>query len=91
MRVAEPAHLCKIQTTTRALCRSIGLGEPAVFQTVIAVTELAHRLFIERARSGSVELSAVRRKGGLGLEVCAMSASAQGSPPVGLSLTFPRE
>jgi hypothetical protein len=89
IHVATAPHLCQVQAMTRELCRSIGLGEPVVFQAVIAVTELAHRLFIERSLSGDIELSAVRRKSGLGLEIRAEGAGAPGVPPVRVSLTFP--
>ncbi len=67
--VADPSHLCRVQTTTRGFCRSLGLDESSVYEAVIAVTELAHRLFIERSRRGSVDLSAVPLAGRLGLEV----------------------
>ena len=61
VRVAEPAHLCGVQKTTRQLCRSAGFDESAVFQSVIAVTDLAYRLYLERARSVDLKLSALDR------------------------------
>jgi hypothetical protein len=72
--VDEPAHLGRVQTTTRGFCRSIGLDESAVFEAVIAVTELAHRRFVERSRRGLVELSAVRLGRRVGLEARADDA-----------------
>ncbi len=75
--ISEPAHLCRVQTATRGFCRSIGMDESAVFEAVIAVTELAHRLFIERSRSGDLELVAVPDKRGLGLEIRAENAVVQ--------------
>jgi hypothetical protein len=69
VRVSEPTHLCRVQAATRDLCRSIGLKESDVFAAVIAVTELAHRHFIEGARPGDLGLAVVRRRGGSRLEV----------------------
>lgn len=89
IRVAEPAHLPRLQGATRELCRSVGWNESAVFQAVIAVTELAHRLFVERAQGGSIELSAVRRKGGLELEVLIENDGAPELSPVRASLAYP--
>lgn len=80
--VTDPAHLCRVQTTTRGFCRALGLDESAVFDAVIAVTELAHRQFIERQLSGSIELSAIRHTGAFGLEVKAEHAVLQ-QPLVG--------
>ena len=85
--VAEPPHLCRVQAATRELCRSIGLGEGDVFAAVIAVTELAHRLFIEGACSGAVELAVVRRRRDLSLEVRAENAGPSAAAPA--RLTFP--
>ncbi|HXS99714.1 MAG TPA: hypothetical protein VN915_03500 [Elusimicrobiota bacterium] len=76
VRVSEPAHLCRVQAATRELCRSVGLDEGDVFTAVIAVSELAHRLFIEGARAGRVELELVRRRSALLLE-----ARAENAPP----------
>ena len=87
--VAEPGHLCQVQATTRALCRSVDLDESSVFHAVIAVSELAHRLFIERARCGNIELAAIRRHRRLRLEICAKRAGAQDSAAVRVSLEFP--
>jgi hypothetical protein len=88
VRVAEPPHLCRVQSTTRDFCRSVGLDESAVFQAVISVTELAHRLFIERAQCGSIELHAVRRRGGLALDVLAENDAFPRLPSVRVRLTF---
>lgn len=74
VRVAEPPHLCRVQAAARELCRSIGLDESDVFEAVIEVSELAHRLFIERGLSGDVALSVVRAKGTLAVEVRAGTA-----------------
>ncbi|MFI5361790.1 MAG: hypothetical protein ACHQ49_07450 [Elusimicrobiota bacterium] len=59
--VSGPSDLCRVQATTRELCRAMGMDEPTVFSTVIAVTELAHRLFVEPAREGRILLSAAGR------------------------------
>lgn len=72
--VAEASHLCGVQRTTRELCRSAGFDESAVFQAVIAVTEFAYRLFIERSRRVELKLCAVR--GPRGLELRAEDADA---------------
>jgi hypothetical protein len=90
IRISAAQHLCRLQTITREYCRAAGLDEPAVFRAVIAVTELAHRLFTAREQCGSVELSAVRRGSGFALEICAMNAALEGRPPVRASLDFPR-
>lgn len=76
VRVSEPPHLCRVQAATRELCRSVGLDEGDVFTAVIAVSELAHRLFIEGGRAGRIELELVRRRSALLLE-----ARAQDAPP----------
>lgn len=67
VRVAEPSHLCGVQRATRELCRAAGFDEPAVFQAVIAVTDFAYRLLLERARRVDLKLSALRHKRGLEL------------------------
>ena len=87
VRVAEAPHLCRVQAATRVLCRSIGLDEGDVFSAVIAVTELAHRRFIESARSGGVELAIVRWKSGLSMEIRAKYSGA-GAPEFA-RLNFP--
>lgn len=74
IRVSRHADLCKLQMTTRGFCRSLGFDESAVFETVIAVTELAHRLFIEGTRGGAIELIASPGKAGIELEVRAGTA-----------------
>lgn len=79
VRVSEPSHLCRVQAATRELCRSVGLDEGDVFTAVIAVSELAHRLFIEGARAGRIELELVRRRSALLLEARAENAPS-GSP-----------
>jgi hypothetical protein len=85
--VAEAPHLCRVQSATRALCRSAGLNEGDVFSAVIAVTELAHRHFIEGARSGGVELAIVRHRNGLSLDVRAKNAGS--GAPACARLNFP--
>lgn len=85
VRVAEPPHLCRVQAATRELCRSIGLDEGDVFSAIIAVTELAHRLFIEGERAGGVTVAIVRRENGLGLEARAESADPGARARVSLS------
>ena len=89
IHVAEPPHLCRVQTITRELCRSVGLDESSVFQAVISVTELAHGVFIQREQCGVIQLSAVRRKNGLALEVRAENAAVPSFPPIRISLTIP--
>lgn len=89
IRVADGPHLCRLQAATREMGRAIGLSEARVFEAVIAVTELAHRLFIERRESGDVELAAVRLRDGVGLDVRAEAGAPDGArPPVSARLTF---
>ena len=85
--VARPPHLQRVQQTTRALCRSVGLNESAVYQTVIDVTELAYRLYLEEPRRVDIKLSALRHKDGL--ELRAENAGAKGRGPVRVSFPFP--
>jgi hypothetical protein len=87
VHVAEHSHLCRLQSATRELCRSIGLDEGEVFSAVIAVSELALRKFIEGSRPGAVELTVVRARTGLRLEVRAENAGS--GAPAGASLTYP--
>ncbi|MFI5348915.1 MAG: hypothetical protein ACHQ2Z_05180 [Elusimicrobiota bacterium] len=87
VRVDEPPHLCRVQAATRELCRSIGLDEGNVFSAVIAVTELAHRRFIESARTGVLNLAMVRGRNGLSMEIRARCAGT-GAPAIAL-MTFP--
>ena len=87
VRVAEAPHLCRVQAATRVLCRSVGLSEGDVFSAVIAVTELAHRHFIEGARTGGVDLSIVRRRSGKSLEIRARDSHA--GAPASACLIFP--
>lgn len=84
--VAEPTHLCGVQKTTRELCRSAGFNESAVFQAVIAVTELAYRLYLERARRVELKLSALRHRNGL--ELRAENVDPGGRPPVRVSFPY---
>ena len=87
VRVAEAPHLCRVQAATRELCRAIGLDEGDVFSAVIAVTELAHRRFIEGARSGGVELAIVRRRKALRMDIRTKYAGR--GAPFRASLDFP--
>lgn len=87
VRVAAPLNLCRVQRTTRAFCRSAGFNESAVFQAVIAVTELAYRLYLERARRVDIKLSALRHKDGL--ELRAENIDPAGRRTVRVSLPFP--
>lgn len=84
--VDEPTHLCGVQKTTRALCRSAGFNESAVFQAVIAVTELAYRLFLERSRRVELKLSALRHRNGL--ELRAENVDPAGREPVRVSFPY---
>ena len=84
--VAEPAQLCGVQKTTRELCRSAGFSEGAVFQAVIAVTELAYRLHLESARRVELRLSALRRKNGL--ELRAENVGPGGRAPIRVSFPY---
>jgi hypothetical protein len=63
------------------------VNEGDVFSAVIAVSELAHRLFIEGARAGDVELAIVRRGHVLRLEARAGRDGSAASSRV--SLAFP--
>jgi len=87
IRVSQPVHLCRLQAATREFCRTVGLGEPHVFDAVIAVTELAHDRFIARGRRGRVELSAVRGPGGITLEFEARDDGAADDAPTRVRLT----
>lgn len=79
--IDEPLHLCRVQTVTRSLCRSAGFNEADVFQAVIAVTELAYALHLERSRRVDLKLSVLRRKNGLELRAedgnCAIRVPVQ--------------
>jgi hypothetical protein len=86
VRVAEPPHLCRVQAATRELCRSVGLDEGDVFTAVIAVSELAHRLFIEGGRAGLVHVEIVRRRNALLLE--ARAENALPGEPARVALSF---
>ena len=85
--VAQPPHLCRVQEMTRALCRSVGLNESAVYQTVIDVTELAYRLYLEQPRPVDIKLSALRHKDGL--ELRAENLGSKGRRRVRVSFPFP--
>lgn len=87
VRVEAPPHLCRVQRTTRELCRSAGFSESAVFQSVIAVTDFAYRLHLERPRSVDIALSALRHRDGL--ELRAESAGPGDPSPDRVSLPFP--
>jgi hypothetical protein len=85
--VVEAPHLCRVQAATRELCRSIGADEGDVFSAVIAVTELAHRLFIEGSRPGAVELAIVRRRNEVRL--VARPGGTGDAGPAGVNLLLP--
>ena len=74
--VTGPEHLCAVQIATRQFCRAIDFNESAVFDAVIGVSELAHRLLVRTPRSGVVWLSAIKRKGGYALEARVRLAGA---------------
>lgn len=89
--VRRGGDLCAVQAAARRLGRSIDLGEAAVFEAVIGVTELAHRLLIETTRAGEVELAVVRLKDGRGLEARVVLADGIDDPKTAASLIFPSE
>jgi hypothetical protein len=66
--VTGPEHLCAVQIATRQFCRAIEFNEGAVFDAIIGVSEMAHRILIEKTRGGKVKLCAVKMKGGYALE-----------------------
>lgn len=88
IHVSEAHHLCGVQMVTRELCRSLGFTEAAVFQAVIAVSELAHRSFVEPSRSGRIELAVVPMGERRGLEVRTAQAGAPESSAEAM-LSFP--
>ncbi len=88
VRVAEPAHLCGLQRETRALCRSAGFEESAVYQAVSFVTELAYRLHLERSGPVDIELSVVRHKDAL--ELLAENTGPAELAPLRVSWPFPK-
>lgn len=87
--VASGSDLCAVQAAARRMGRSIQLDEGIVFEAVIAVTELAHRLLVEVPRRGEVELSVVRLKAGPGLEARVLLAGLSGEPTTAASLVIP--
>jgi|GEM_PF-3304695 len=88
IHIAAAERLSRLQGITREYCRTVGLDEPSVFRAVIAVTELAHRLFTEKDERGSVELSAVRRGKRVALDIRAANDAFRGRLPVRESLEF---
>lgn len=82
--VAEPPHLCRVQSATRELCRSAGFSESAVFQAVIGVTDFAYGQYLENARPVDITLSALRHRDGL--ELRAENASSEA--PARVSFPF---
>lgn len=88
--VTRGGDLCAVQAAARRLGRAVRFSEAAVFETVIAVTELAHRLLVETPRAGEVELAVVRMKAGRGLEARVVLAGG-GEPTTAASLFFPPE
>lgn len=87
VRVAAPPSLCLVQRTTRALCRSAGFSEDAVYESVVLVTDFAYRLCLERAGAVDIDLSALRHRDGLELRA---ENSAPGGPARRVSLPFPQ-
>ncbi|MCM2304720.1 MAG: hypothetical protein NDJ72_08460 [Elusimicrobia bacterium] len=84
--VAEPPHLCRVQSATRALCRSAGFSESAVFQAVIGVTDFAYGQYLGSDRPVDIDLSALRHPDGLELraEIAGPEAPARVSFPFAL-------
>lgn len=89
--VSQGGDLCSVQAAARRLGRSIRLSEGAVFEAVIALTELAHRLLVETPRSGEVELSVVRVGAGRGLEARVIFSDGSRAPTTAASLVIPPE
>jgi hypothetical protein len=69
--------------------RCSDLGEGAVFEAVVAVSSLAHRLLVETPRPGEVELSVIRLKAGRGLEARVLLARGSGAPTTAASVVIP--
>ncbi len=80
VRIAEAVHLCRLQSTTRQLCRTAGFDESAVHQAVIAATEFAHRAFVEPSLDGDLEMSVIRRRAGCWMELRARGGSTETGP-----------
>lgn len=87
VRVASPPSLGQIQRTTRALCRSAGFREDAVYESVVLVTDFAYRLCLERSGAVVIDLSALRHRDGLEMRA---ENSAPGGPSRRVSLPFPQ-
>ena len=66
--ISDLSHLCSAQWASREICRTIGFDEAGVYGAVIAVTEFAHKEFINPVRPGKLHLSAIETNGRLALE-----------------------
>ncbi len=64
-------HIARARLAATALANRLGLSEVAVYGIATAVSELANNLVFHARRGGTIRLSAIRRDGGIGLEIVA--------------------
>ncbi len=73
--VTEEWHVAKAQRAAKALARSVGLSQVAVYSIATSVSELANNLFFHTRDGGIITLRAVRHNGSVGVEVVAQDDS----------------
>ena len=69
--VTEEWHVAKAQRAAKALARSVGLSQVAVYSITTSVSELANNLFFHARDGGTITLRAVRQNGSVGVEIVA--------------------
>lgn len=69
--VTEEWHVAQAQRAAKALARSVGLSQVAVYSLATSVSELANNLFFHARDGGTITLKAVRQDSSVGVEVIA--------------------
>ena len=69
--VTEEWHVARAQGAAKALARSVGLPQAAVYSLATSASELANNLFFHARDGGTITLRAVRQNGSVGVEVVA--------------------
>ena len=83
--VAEEWHVGGAQRAAKALARSVGLSQVAVYSIATSASELANNLFFHARDGGTITLRAVRQNGSLGVEIVAKD-DGPGIADVGLAM-----
>ena len=69
--VTEEYQVAQARRAAMALAESLGFKQVAVYSIATSVSELAYNLLLHASRGGTIALTALERKGQMGIEVIA--------------------